>query len=86
MKKPKVNTSCIANRYASENERIIEITTENLGCLISIRKNDAGALIVQLYRLDPGIRVSVCYDDNATPITTSATGQAVHIRHPLDKS
>lgn len=35
MKRPKVLTRCVANQYATPNERIIEFTSKNGGGLIS---------------------------------------------------
>lgn len=59
--KPKVITRCVANHYARDDERIVEISDSvlGIGCLISIRRTPEGALQIAPYRADKGV-VFVC--------------------------
>ena len=61
MSKPRVLTNCVANRYTGPDERVVEFSDRdlNLGGLISLRRRDDGKLIVQLYRLDDDVMVTV---------------------------
>lgn len=58
MPKPKVNTNPVANNYSAPNERIIEYSSKSGGGLIAFREVD-GRLIVELYRHDATVDVSV---------------------------
>ncbi len=55
--KPRIVTACVANRYATKNERIVEFSHNGKGGLISIAENAIGELVVNVYRCDPGIVV-----------------------------
>ena len=58
--KPKVNTRCVADRYAGPSEKIIEVTGQDgIGCLISIWNRDDGAVSVHVHRRDRGLIASV---------------------------
>lgn len=61
MAKPKVDTNPVANQYAGPNERIIEYSDRatGLGGLISIRRTDAGELVVDVYAHDAKVDVRV---------------------------
>lgn len=51
MKKPSINTRCVANHYAAPNERIIEFSNANGGGgLISFRTAEDGSIVVEVYR------------------------------------
>lgn len=64
-RKPRVVTDCVANRYASNNERIIEYsfgyndTGNGIGGLITFVKLDNGKFRVELYRHNPEIEIVV---------------------------
>ena len=59
MRKPKVLLKCVANAYAGQNERIIEISgARGRGCLVSIRDMGADGLRLDVYRRD-GVEVIV---------------------------
>lgn len=60
MKRPKVTTKCVADRYAAPNERIVEFSAPSgAGGLMSFVLHDDGTLTVDLYRLsDTTVRVS----------------------------
>jgi hypothetical protein len=53
----RVNTSPVANQYASRHERIIEFSSPNGGGLISFTLLDDGTVRVDLYQLDDTVRV-----------------------------
>jgi hypothetical protein len=57
--KIKVNTSPVANTYASPNERIVEFSSPNGGGLIAFRLMDDGTLRVDVYRQDATVEVVV---------------------------
>ena len=59
MKRPKVLTRCVANRYAAPNERIVEFTSKNGGGLISFATLLDGRLAVDVYRCDPTVVVRI---------------------------
>lgn len=60
MAKPKVDTNPVANQYAMPNERIVEYSTRSgLGGLISLREADDGRLLVELYRHDAAVEITV---------------------------
>jgi hypothetical protein len=56
MGKARVNTSPVAGRYEATDEKIIEVSHELGGLLISFRPVD-GRLIVDCYRADPTVTV-----------------------------
>lgn len=63
MKFGKVNCKPVADKYSSDNEKIIEFSHSNGGDgLISIRFLPTGETIVDIYRLDNNVRVNVGYD------------------------
>lgn len=64
MKKPTVNTKCVADNYSMPSEKIIEISfPDGTGCLISlwVAEDRGGNLVnrVDVYRIDKGIDVVV---------------------------
>lgn len=63
MRKPTVITSCVANAYTRENERIIEFSDREAGDptggLIAFRRLPNGKLLVNIYRCDPTVEVVV---------------------------
>lgn len=82
MKKPKVNTKCVASHYSGANERIVEFSHAGNGGLISFVAREDGSLIVQIYRMDSGIEISVCYDTGkATAEHVTAGGRALYIKN-----
>lgn len=61
--KPSVNTNCVADRYAAPGEKIIEISSDAGGCLISLSvvpapDGEAGVLRVDVYRADETVKVT----------------------------
>ncbi len=58
--KPRVNTRCVADRYAAPNERIIEFSSDCGGGLISLAEHD-GRLHVNVYNYDPTVVPIVSY-------------------------
>jgi hypothetical protein len=58
-KKPKVTVNCVADKYATQGETIIEFSSEAGGGLISFRVASDGKLLVDLYRMDPAVVVRV---------------------------
>lgn len=60
MRKPRVTTNPVANRYAAPGQRIIEVSAgcTAIGCLISLELV-AGKLKIHIYRQDPEVRVTV---------------------------
>lgn len=59
MKKPKIITKCVANNYASANERIIEFSNGEIGGLISFRILEGGKMSVHVYQQDRAVVVTV---------------------------
>ena len=65
LRKPVVNPTCVADKYAGPHEQIIEFSNGTRaqrslkGGLISFRNRSDGTLEVQLYRLDPDVKVDV---------------------------
>lgn len=57
MRKPRVLTKCVANYYASPNERIVEFSHGDKSGLISFRAMNDGSMLVTVYRTDAGITV-----------------------------
>lgn len=59
--KPRVNTSCVAGRYAGTRERIVEFggDTADQGGLIAFRITDDGKMRVEIYRQGKDVEVSV---------------------------
>lgn len=57
MSKPTISTGP-ASAYAGTGEIIREIHGNGVGCLISVRNSEQG-IIVELYRVDHGVRVVV---------------------------
>lgn len=57
MAKPRVNTRCVADRYAMADEKIVEFSEGISGGLISLRRHPDGNLLVQLYNLDKDVEV-----------------------------
>lgn len=55
--KPRVTVKCVADHYAASNERILEISGPNGGCLISLRNTTDGKLVVEAYRCDATVIV-----------------------------
>jgi hypothetical protein len=71
--KPSVKLKCVANSYASPNERIIEISgRDGEGALISVRNcDDDGKVLISVYRVDPKVIVGVApRDDMSSPLLT----------------
>ena len=55
--KPRVNTNCMADGYAADNERIVEFSNgQGCGGLISFTCH-SDSVGVYIYRCDPGVRV-----------------------------
>ncbi len=61
MKRPSIKSPCVADRYADKTcERIAEFSAPNgKGGLIAVRQHPDGAVTVAVYRLDPGVTVTV---------------------------
>lgn len=55
-RKPKVGTAYPADRYASPEERIIEVSHKLGGCLISVRPVN-GRLVIEIYQADDTVEV-----------------------------
>lgn len=56
MKRPRIITNCVANKYANRNERIVEYSFSNgKGGLIAFSLDDQGRPRVELYRHDPEV-------------------------------
>jgi hypothetical protein len=54
--RPKIDTKLtVDSYYSSANERIVEISHNGVGCLVSARVMDDGKLLVQVYRADPEV-------------------------------
>jgi len=64
-KRPRVNTSPVASRYAAPDERVIEFSSEVGGGLINLYERN-GKLHVQIYNCDPSVRVMVNPDNLVT--------------------
>lgn len=59
MAKPSVKTRCVANSYASADERIVEVSFPGgKGCLLSFRQAADGTPVIAVYRADAGIVVT----------------------------
>lgn len=56
MKKPSVNVRPVADRYSLDGERVIEVSSNVGGCLISIHEV-AGKLRINVYRADDTVYV-----------------------------
>jgi hypothetical protein len=57
-KRPTITTPCVADRYHATGERIAEFSTPSgKGGLISIREDETGQVIVNVYRTDAGVIV-----------------------------
>jgi hypothetical protein len=60
--KPSVKIKCVANAYTGPEERIVEFSAKTdhglVGGLISLRINAEGALVVNVYNVDPGVIVN----------------------------
>lgn len=54
--RPTINSGP-ASAYQQPNERIVEISNRNGGCLMSARSQDDGTLRIEIYRRDASIRV-----------------------------
>lgn len=54
MKRPKVIVRCVADRYHSPSERIIEVSGQDgkAGCLISLFNDENGRLSISVYRAE----------------------------------
>lgn len=60
-RKPQVTTSCVANRYAGKNKRVIEFSDgPDRGGLISFSRDETGKLLVHVYRTK---NVTVCFEE-----------------------
>jgi len=61
MIKPRINVRCVADKYSGPNESIVEfVAGERCGGLISFRYDpESETLIVEPYRMDPGVTVRV---------------------------
>jgi hypothetical protein len=62
MKKPKVITNCVANHYSDPDQRIVELSSDGGGGLISLYVSEVDGvkrLTVELYHLDPTVDVFV---------------------------
>lgn len=61
-RKPKVNTSCVADRYSGPGEKIIEISSDGGGCLISLSvlqfAGGGSELLISIYNADETIRIA----------------------------
>lgn len=56
-KRPRVITRCVADRYASQGERIVEFTfPDGTGGLISLHSH--GRNVLSVYRVDPDIIIT----------------------------
>ncbi len=65
MAKPKVILNCVAEQYSNQDERTIEFTFEDgKGGLINFRKLADGTPIVDVYRIDEGIKILVPKEAN----------------------
>ena len=58
MKRPSVQTKCVANQYAADNERIVEFSSDCGGGLIDFYQDkESGKLHVTVYRHDETVIV-----------------------------
>lgn len=61
-RKPKVMIDCVAERYSNNDERTIEFSfPEGEGGLINFRRLQDGTPVVDIYRIDQGVKVLVPY-------------------------
>jgi hypothetical protein len=58
-KKPKVTVNCVADKYGSPGERIVEFSSDVGGGLIAFRVTSEGKLLVDVYRQDSTVEVRV---------------------------
>lgn len=59
-KKVRVISPCVADRYAGPRERIVEFSgSEGKGGLISIREDERGQIVIEVYRADKGVFIRV---------------------------
>jgi hypothetical protein len=79
--KPKVNTKCVASHYAGSNERIVEFSVNGNGGLISFVAREDGSLVVQLYRMDKNIDVTVSYDAGWAIAEPTRDGKGLYIKN-----
>ena len=58
--KPRVTTKCVANQYAADSERIVEVHDDvlDIGCLVSFRRRN-GKLVICPYRADKNVVVNI---------------------------
>lgn len=66
MARPKIIANCVASRYQARNERILEVSHDHGGALISLRATDTGRLVIDLYELDDTVEVSIATRRRAT--------------------
>lgn len=52
-----VNARPVADRYSASGERIIEVSSPNGGALISLSMTVDGHLDIDVYRMDPTVRI-----------------------------
>jgi len=58
VKKPKVIVNCVASHFADPDQRIVELSSDVAGGLLSMYVHE-GRLVVELYHLDDNVDVSV---------------------------
>jgi hypothetical protein len=73
--RPRIIPKCVADKYHSPGERIVEFADDHgNGGLISFANDDAGQLLVQIYRAGPKVIVRPAgfdADHNPTDIALS---------------
>lgn len=76
-RRPRVTLNPGADRHSQPGERIVEFYDDNTqaGGLISLRSVD-GALVVELYRLDPEVTVKVAPGNLAESYTVQTKGES----------
>lgn len=64
--RPRVNTKPAEDKQAGENEKIIAVTVDGTGCLVSIRDIGGGDLVFDVVHADQNVRVRVPGQDDGS--------------------
>lgn len=90
-RRPSVNTRCVADAYHAANERIVEVfdPTTKVGCLISVRslsdcEDPAARLAIDVYRADPGVRVTADHHANLETVAAVMDKLAIVVQAAED--
>ena len=61
MRRPRVETRCVADQYAAAGERIVEISggSKGAGCLLALRFTEDGNIRLDVYRTEGQVEVVV---------------------------